>query len=512
MKDVLRATALAVSVAGAAAAQTPLERLPKDRAGSVVRRAIDYAGGWNVWEATKTVEFRKTTIWYKADGSVERKRVQQHRYVLQPRLHARIEWAEDDNTIVLVNDGYHARKLIAGVVQKGEDTMNEARNATFGSHYVFGMPFKLTDPGARLVYLGRKRLADRTEAQKVRVTYEKGVGDAGGFHTWTYYFDAKTGRLCANHLNYGPGQYDFTEYHDDVDIGGMRVSTRRLGYRADARGRRGPKVSEILYEEIRRNVPLEDVLFVLPPDCYKKSERAPLPRNGTSEPTHDPRMSERLARRRGGAGRVGEGVVALPRANAEDLRGCRLPVGEGVGHCHGLEEGAMKCTTCGSKMSARRENYRYDASGLPGVTLAGVEVRRCAECGEHEVVIPSIEELHRAIVKVLVGKSERLAPTEIRFLRKYLGFSGADFAAHVGTTPETVSRWENGAAPMGVTADRLPPHGRNEGRRPRLLARSAQGGGTRRTTPSSPAVATVRPRVARRLDSIASGEVRRSCV
>ncbi len=264
MKPGLRAATLAVSVAGAAATQSPLERLREDGAGAVVRRAIDYAGGWKAWAAAKTVEFSKTTVRFKADGSVEHKRVQHHRYGLKPRLHARIEWDEDGNTIVLVNDGYHARKLIAGVVQKGEDAMNEARNATFGSHYVFGMPFKLTDPGAQLVYLGRERLADGTEAQRVRVTYEKGVGDAGGLHTWTYYFDAKTGRLCANHLNYGPGQYDFTEYHDDADIGGMRVATRRLGYGADARGRQGPKVSEILYEEIRTNVPLEDALFVVP--------------------------------------------------------------------------------------------------------------------------------------------------------------------------------------------------------------------------------------------------------
>ena len=44
---------------------------------------------------------------------------------------------------------------------------------------------------------------------------------------------------------------------------------------------------------------------------------------------------------------------------------------------------------------------------------------------------------------------------EIRYLRKYLGWSGADCAAHMGTTPETISRWETGAAPMGATADRL---------------------------------------------------------
>ncbi|MGQ0732251.1 MAG: helix-turn-helix domain-containing protein [Acidobacteriota bacterium] len=35
-------------------------------------------------------------------------------------------------------------------------------------------------------------------------------------------------------------------------------------------------------------------------------------------------------------------------------------------------------------------------------------------------------------------------PPEIRFLRKQLGLSGIDLAMHLGATPESVSRWENG--------------------------------------------------------------------
>jgi transcriptional regulator with XRE-family HTH domain len=82
-------------------------------------------------------------------------------------------------------------------------------------------------------------------------------------------------------------------------------------------------------------------------------------------------------------------------------------------------------------------------SGLPGVILLGVEVRRCQGCGAEEVAIPRIEELHR------------LAPAEIKYLRKWLGWSGVDFARHMGTTPETVSRWEQGRVPMSPQADRL---------------------------------------------------------
>jgi putative zinc finger/helix-turn-helix YgiT family protein len=118
-------------------------------------------------------------------------------------------------------------------------------------------------------------------------------------------------------------------------------------------------------------------------------------------------------------------------------------------------EGEMTCTVCGTPMKTRCENYRYDAVGLPGITLRDVEVSRCPKCGEYEVAIPRIEELHRTIAQALIAKRERLTPSEIRFLRKFLGWSGVDFAAHVGTTPETVSRWETGSTPMGVTADRL---------------------------------------------------------
>jgi putative zinc finger/helix-turn-helix YgiT family protein len=115
----------------------------------------------------------------------------------------------------------------------------------------------------------------------------------------------------------------------------------------------------------------------------------------------------------------------------------------------------MNCAACGKPMTTARENYSYTASGLPQVTLARVEVRRCKACGEHEVVIPRIEQLHRVIARAVIGKRSRLTAAETRFLRKYLGWSGADFARHMGVTAESVSRWENNREKMGPVADRL---------------------------------------------------------
>ena len=115
----------------------------------------------------------------------------------------------------------------------------------------------------------------------------------------------------------------------------------------------------------------------------------------------------------------------------------------------------MTCPRCGHAMATGRENVDYDVSGLPGVTLVGVEVGRCSGCGHHEVAIPRIAELHRVMARAVVGKTTRLTAAEIRFLRKSLGWSSRDFADHMGTVAETVSRWENGRTPMGAQADRL---------------------------------------------------------
>lgn len=115
----------------------------------------------------------------------------------------------------------------------------------------------------------------------------------------------------------------------------------------------------------------------------------------------------------------------------------------------------MTCIECGGKMTSARETVKYDASGLSGVTLRNVEVRRCSACGAYEVAIPRIEQLHRLIALIVIQKETALIPEEIRYLRKYLGWSGADFAKHMGATPESISRWENGKLAMSPQADRL---------------------------------------------------------
>jgi len=111
------------------------------------------------------------------------------------------------------------------------------------------------------------------------------------------------------------------------------------------------------------------------------------------------------------------------------------------------------CFHCGHKMTTRRENVPF--LGLPDTTLLGVNVSRCSNCGEHEVEIPMLEELHQGLALQVVEKAGRLSGAEIKFLRTVLDYSSAEFARLVGASPITVSRWEHEAQPIGHHADAL---------------------------------------------------------
>lgn len=254
------------SQAAATAETTPMDRLPDNRAGDVVRRSIDAAGGWDAWRATQDVTYTKVITTFDSTGSVNRTYSQRHQYRLHPRAMMRIEYKnEDDQHVLLVNNGMQARKWVNGQRDTSKEGRNQAWNSTFGSHYVFAQPYKLTDPGTNLTYAGRDTLPDHTVADAVRVTYDSTAGSAGGMHTWTYFFDVEDDRLVANHLTYGPGPEDhsYTEYteHDTVD--GLRIHTQRVGYASNADVDRLRNVSQYTYEDVRFDVGLSDSLFAL---------------------------------------------------------------------------------------------------------------------------------------------------------------------------------------------------------------------------------------------------------
>jgi putative zinc finger/helix-turn-helix YgiT family protein len=116
----------------------------------------------------------------------------------------------------------------------------------------------------------------------------------------------------------------------------------------------------------------------------------------------------------------------------------------------------MRCPNCeNADMAENRENYHYQECGLSNVTLKGIVVRKCSACGNVMPRIPNIEGLHDAIAQALVNKPERLLSQEIVFLRKSLGWSGADFARNMHCDRAQISKWEHGKVEMSTPYELL---------------------------------------------------------
>jgi DNA-binding transcriptional regulator YiaG len=101
----------------------------------------------------------------------------------------------------------------------------------------------------------------------------------------------------------------------------------------------------------------------------------------------------------------------------------------------------------------------YDATALVGLKIVvhGAALERIDESGEASVELPKLRELMAtaAVVRCLVPI--RLRGSEIKAMRKILGWTLAELAKKLGdrTAPETVSRWENEVQPMGGFAEKL---------------------------------------------------------
>lgn len=102
-------------------------------------------------------------------------------------------------------------------------------------------------------------------------------------------------------------------------------------------------------------------------------------------------------------------------------------------------------------------SFHYTDCGLSKVYLKGIVTHKCTDkdCGEEEITIPNMEELHQLLAEKIASQVNKLQPEEIRFLRTHLGFSGVDFAETIGVSPETVSRWEKGTVNMKEASERF---------------------------------------------------------
>jgi putative zinc finger/helix-turn-helix YgiT family protein len=75
----------------------------------------------------------------------------------------------------------------------------------------------------------------------------------------------------------------------------------------------------------------------------------------------------------------------------------------------------------------------------------------CDACGESTFAGLDIQRFERAAARALAQRGQ-VNGEAFRFMRKAIGLAENDLAALLGTTPETISRWETGKHPLDPVA------------------------------------------------------------
>ena len=104
----------------------------------------------------------------------------------------------------------------------------------------------------------------------------------------------------------------------------------------------------------------------------------------------------------------------------------------------------INCKNCGSDISETLiPKYQVPRFGIPLVLIVSVKLAECPKCGKQEYSLPDICDLIATAAVSRVIAPKQLSAIEIRFIRKALGLTAVEFARILGTTLETISRWEN---------------------------------------------------------------------
>jgi transcriptional regulator with XRE-family HTH domain len=120
---------------------------------------------------------------------------------------------------------------------------------------------------------------------------------------------------------------------------------------------------------------------------------------------------------------------------------------------------AGRCDACGGPLRARVvPEFRDDALvGLPGLVLVNAVTETvCSRCRRRaDLTIPNLWGALAAAGIVRVMNPIPLSGAEFRALRRVVGYTAKKLAALLEVRPETLSRWETGAEPIGPAHEKL---------------------------------------------------------
>lgn len=235
--------------------------LPDNEANALLKKAIDYCGGWEAYTKIEAIDYEKTLLKTDSTGQVIDTIVQHHRYNVFPSFKVNMQWSEKDGKDVyeIKNNGQQSWKMKAGTLMTDQKSINSAYNSSYGAQYVVFMPWKLADPKVILEYVGLETLPNGREGLGLKVNYTEGYSTTTD-HTWWYYFDRESGAQIATFLKHAKG-YSYTEFEEYTKVDGMIFHSRRNAYRSDANKENLVLGTVYINEKIKLRSTFSDDLF-----------------------------------------------------------------------------------------------------------------------------------------------------------------------------------------------------------------------------------------------------------
>ena len=200
-----------------------------DNIKSILKRAIDKAGGIEQWSSIKTIKYTKHNMLFLEDGSTEVDNVQRHEYVMQPAFEATITWEKDS-----VSHRIEYGPGVARKIENGKTTEADPSATVMSAIYVLGMPYKLLDAGTVLTHKGVVELDSGKRADEIMATYDPGEHDNHSTQDeWYYYFDVEDGTFYGAMVYHAP-TYAYIQNLAFDTSSPVQFHAHRKSYRSDS--------------------------------------------------------------------------------------------------------------------------------------------------------------------------------------------------------------------------------------------------------------------------------------
>lgn len=97
----------------------------------------------------------------------------------------------------------------------------------------------------------------------------------------------------------------------------------------------------------------------------------------------------------------------------------------------------------------KKKTFLYEAFGFP-IKLINVPMKKVVGEWVIDVDFPTLEKM---ALRLIIHKRAPLTGAELRFIRKYLGFTTAEFGKLLGVTHVAIVKWESNKTRPPIPAD-----------------------------------------------------------